>query len=163
MSNQKFWQKNLKSLCFFIYVYRNCSHSLYVRISGMSLIKDFKSTLDEIWNLFMTAEIFLLLLNGIHARLFVSCSCSDCSFLTRNEHMDVCMTNIYYTLVKGNFFHVHSQLHVPNTMFLGLRKAVIKLLNQICLPQWLQETDYFCLLRDHDTSYEKTICVVKYC
>lgn len=109
----------MESLRFFIYVYKNCSHSLYVRISRMSLIKDFKSTLGEIWNLFMTAEIFLLLLNGLHARFFVCWSCSDCYFITRNEHMDVCMTNIYFTLVKWNFFHVHSQLYMSNTMFLG--------------------------------------------
>lgn len=73
------------------------------------------------------------------------------------------MTNIPFTLVKGSFFLFHSQLHVSNTMFPGCVEESCDISHESD-PSALvtaRDFDYLCLLRDHDTSYEKTSCVIK--
>lgn len=73
------------------------------------------------------------------------------------------MTNIPFTLVKGSFFHVHSQVHVSNPTFLGCveESCDMYLESNLPAPVAARDFEYFWLLRDHDTSYEKTSFVIK--
>lgn len=73
------------------------------------------------------------------------------------------MTNIPFTLVKESFFHVHSQVHVSNTMFLGCVEESCDISLESNLPASVTARDFnwFWLLREHDTSYEKISFVIK--
>lgn len=106
----------------------------------------------------MAAEIFILLLNGLHVRLFVHCSCRDCYFHTRNGH-----TVWQIFLLSFILFLLCTKVHVSNTMFLGCveESCDISLESNVPASAIGGDFDYFWLLRDHDTSYKKASFVIK--